>query len=368
MPEHESSKLKPGALLEIENVGVSFGRTRVLEGINATIKPGTFFTLLGASGSGKSTLLNSIAGFVTPQEGTIKLNNKILNTVPIHKRNIGMVFQSYALFPNLSVADNIAYPMRLRGKPKAEIDAAVADALAFVRMEGFGNRDTAALSGGQRQRIALARAIVFEPDILIMDEPLSALDKKLRDDMQIELRRLHDRLGLTTIYVTHDQREAMTLSDEIAILEKGRIAQIAPPQDLYNHPSSAYVASFMGESNLLRVTRRADGGFALNDTPIQSDHCPNIEQAWLCARPEKLVVSPKPGEADTVFDARLVDKVFQGESWLLECQLDDATPITVRAADHGGSIVSQVAPGQRLQLGLSRRDTYFIERTEGAHS
>ena len=340
---------------------MSFGRTRVLEGITASIEPGTFFTLLGASGSGKSTLLMCIAGFVTPDRGTIRLNDSVLNTVPIHKRNIGMVFQSYALFPNLTVAENIAYPLKLRGKSKSEIATSVEEALAFVRMQGFGGRDIAALSGGQRQRIALARAIVFEPDILIMDEPRPALDKQLRDDMQIELRRLHDRLGLTTIYVTHDQREAMTLSDEIAILDKGHIARIAAPQELYNHPRTAYVASFMGESNLLRVTRHPGGGFAFGDTPIESEHCADVSEAWLCARPEKLILAPQPGAAQTVFDARLVEKVFQGESWMLECRLGDDTPLRVRAADAAGSIAPTLAPGTSLKIGLSRQDAYFVE-------
>ena len=222
---------------------------------NARIAPGEFVSLLGPSGSGKTTLLGILGGFIQPIAGSIWFGEPRHHVTPPHKRDIGIVFQNYALFPHMTVGENVAFPLRARRLPKSTWAGKVADALAMVDLSGYEDRGIAQFSGGQRQRVALARAIVFEPRLILMDEPLSALDKQLRETMQIEMRQLHRRLGATIVYVTHDQREALTMSDRVAILKDGRLVQIDTPERLHDHPVDAFVASFIGEATLLPVTR-----------------------------------------------------------------------------------------------------------------
>ncbi len=222
-----------------------------VRGVSLDIGAGEFLTLLGPSGSGKTTTLMMIAGFETPSGGDITIDGRSVVGMPPHKRNIGMVFQNYALFPHLTVADNIGFPLKQRGINRAERARMVAQALDLVRLPGYGDRYPRQLSGGQQQRVALARAIVFQPRLLLMDEPLGALDKQLRESLQLEMRRLHADLGITFIYVTHDQEEALTMSDRIAVMNEGRIAQLGRPEDLYDRPCNRFVASFLGESNFL---------------------------------------------------------------------------------------------------------------------
>ena len=230
-----------------------YGKVVALDDVDLDVRAGEFLTLLGPSGSGKTTLLMVLAGFIRPDQGSLKFGGDEVIRLAPHKRDIGMVFQNYALFPHMDVATNVAYPLKLRAVKGAEQQRRVEAALQTVQLEGYGARRIDELSGGQRQRVALARAIVFEPRIVLMDEPLSALDKQLRERMQIELRQLHEKLGTTTIYVTHDQREALTMSDRIAVISGGRIMQLDTPQVIYEQPKNRFVAEFIGESAFLKA-------------------------------------------------------------------------------------------------------------------
>jgi putative spermidine/putrescine transport system ATP-binding protein len=250
------------AIVRFVGIGKTYdGFVRVVDRLDLDIESGEFLTLLGPSGSGKTTTLMMLAGFETPTSGEILLEGKPLSRVPPHRRAIGMVFQNYALFPHMSVAENIAFPLSVRGVAKNEIARRVQRALDMVQLAGFGARKPAQLSGGQQQRVAVARALVFEPKIVLMDEPLGALDKQLREQMQLEVRRLHQRLGVTMVYVTHDQHEALTMSDRIAVFRGGRIQQLDRPDRVYEQPVNAFVARFIGENNRLQgVLEGVDGG------------------------------------------------------------------------------------------------------------
>ena len=235
-------------IIEIKGLSKSFGDKKVLENINLYIRRGEFITLLGPSGCGKTTLLRMIAGFLQPDEGSILMDGKELAGVPPHERPLNTVFQRYALFPHLDVYDNIAFGLKLKKVPEEEIEKRVRRVLKLVAMSDYEDRDVETLSGGQQQRIAIARAIVNQPKVLLLDEPLAALDLKMRKDMQIELKEMHKKLGITFIYVTHDQEEALTLSDTVVVLNEGRIQQIGTPVDIYNEPVNCFVADFIGEA------------------------------------------------------------------------------------------------------------------------
>jgi spermidine/putrescine ABC transporter ATP-binding subunit len=248
------------SFLSISQVSKSFGGPPVVDAVSLTVPRGEFFSLLGPSGCGKTTLLRMIAGFETPDRGTIAIDGEVMNSVPPHLRPTNMVFQTYAIFPHLNVFDNIAFGLRKLKLPKDALQARIEAMLATVRLEGLGARAADQLSGGQRQRIALARALVREPKILLLDEPLGALDKRLREAMQIELRALQRKVGITFVLVTHDQEEALSLSDRVAVMEGGKILQIAPPRELYERPASRAVADFIGEINFFHATLREIGG------------------------------------------------------------------------------------------------------------
>ena len=236
------------------------GVNLIVRDLNLDIRRGEFLTLLGPSGSGKTTCLMMLAGFETPTSGQIRLSGEIINRVPPHQRNIGMVFQNYALFPHMTVIDNLRFPLAVRKLPNAQIDAKVTRALAMVQLGAYGDRYPQQLSGGQQQRVALARALVFDPELVLMDEPLGALDKQLREQMQLEIKHLHQELGVTVVFVTHDQGEALTLSDRIAVFDKGVIQQIDAPATLYEKPANNFVANFIGENNALEgVVESVDG-------------------------------------------------------------------------------------------------------------
>ena len=245
-------------IIEINNVSKFFGEKTALDHINLSIRKGEFVTILGPSGCGKTTLLRLIAGFQTASEGTISIAGKEITQTPPHKRPVNTVFQKYALFPHLNVYDNIAFGLKLKKLPQSEMTKRVKDALKMVSMTGYEYRDVDSLSGGQQQRVAIARAIVNEPEVLLLDEPLAALDLKMRKDMQMELKEMHSRLGITFVYVTHDQEEALTLSDTIVVMSEGKIQQIGTPTDIYNEPTNSFVADFIGESNILNGTMIKD--------------------------------------------------------------------------------------------------------------
>jgi putative spermidine/putrescine transport system ATP-binding protein len=296
--------------ISIADVRKTYGNYVALDDVTLDIAAGEFLTLLGPSGSGKTTLLMALAGFVRPESGLLTIGGRDVTPLPPNKRNIGVVFQNYALFPHMSVSGNVEYPLRLRGVPKAQARERAEAALARVKLSGFGARDIAALSGGQRQRVALARAIVFEPRVMLMDEPLSALDKNLREHMQFEIRKLHDDLGVTTIYVTHDQREALTMSDRVAVMDNGRIQQIGVPQDIYRRPRNRFVAEFMGEANIAPVGNlQGPGAVRLPSERLAMIRAENFEldQAGF-------------GEDQVEVTGRLVSKAFRGDNWLLNIE------------------------------------------------
>ena len=287
-----------------------------------TALPGEFLTLLGPSGSGKTTTLACVAGFAVPTQGEVLIDGVRVTFEPPFKRNVGMVFQNYALFPHMTVADNLGFPLRMRRMPAATIRERVAAALAMVQLEGLGPRHPRQLSGGQQQRVALARALVFEPPVLLMDEPLGALDRQLRIEMQLELKRLQARLGITVIYVTHDQEEALTLSDRIAVMNRGRIEQIGDPTALYETPQTPFVAQFIGESNRLGglVAAGAEGRAVLVTPsglrlPARAGGAPVGEAAVFFLRPERIAIA---GEVEAAggpaVTGHVIEAVFVGEA------------------------------------------------------
>ncbi len=303
------------AQVSVRNLSLSYGASKALDDVSLDFPDGQFFGLLGPSGSGKTTLLRAIAGFVYPDAGAITIGGENVERVPVEKREIGMMFQSYALFPNMSVADNIGFGLRVRRLDSTEIAKRVGDALALVQLGGLGQRRPHELSGGQRQRVALARAIVTRPRVLLLDEPLSALDKALRSGMQVELRRIQREVGITTIFVTHDQEEALTLSDQIGILRAGRLVRHGPPRTLYHAPGDRFTAAFLGEANFFSGTPE-DGGLRLADgtlLPWPGQRQPGISQ--LAARPEEMTITAAAlpaSEGLCVIRGELETTIFSG--------------------------------------------------------
>ncbi len=358
-----------GALpITIRDATKSYGAVFALDNVDLDVRSGEFLTLLGPSGSGKTTLLMVLAGFTRPDYGSVKFGEREIVRTPPHKRDVGMVFQNYALFPHMSVAANVAFPLKLRGVSKAEAAERVEGALETVQLGGYGERRIDQLSGGQRQRVALARAIVFEPRILLMDEPLSALDKKLREQMQIELRRLHDKLGMTTVYVTHDQREALTMSDRIAVINHGRVMQLGTPEEIYERPSNRFVADFIGESTFLPV-RLEDGTARFGGQALKVAELPGTaEDLLLMLRPERLqLLSNGAAAADddtNCFNATVREMVYQGDSFLMYSALADGTEISVRGMTRRDTVATLPAVGDAVQLALHRDDTVLIAAEE----
>jgi len=302
------------ALVTFENVEKTYdGHTLAVRRLNLQVGRGEFLTLLGPSGSGKTTTLNMLAGFERPTGGRILLDGAPVDRRPPYERNIGMVFQNYALFPHMSVAENVAFPLTVRRLKRDEVQARVARALAMVRLEAFGGRRPAQLSGGQQQRVALARALVFEPNLVLMDEPLGALDKKLREHMQIEIKRLHEALGLTVVYVTHDQSEALTMSDRVAVFCDGAVVQQGAPEELYTAPQTAFVAGFIGENNFLEGTLAGDGvrlpgGELMPATPIGALR--DGDKVCVAVRPECIRLDPS---APSRLPGRVESRIYLGD-------------------------------------------------------
>ncbi|MGX5845972.1 ABC transporter ATP-binding protein [Mesorhizobium sp. PL10] len=355
--------IAPSALpIGIRRIEKRFGAVSVLRDLSLDVAAGEFLTLLGPSGSGKTTLLMILAGFVRANAGSIKVGDEEIIATPPHKRNIGMVFQNYALFPHMNVFHNIAFPLKQRRVPAAEMAARVEKALDLVKLQGLGERGVDQLSGGQRQRVALARAIVFEPRIVLMDEPLSALDKGLREHMQIELRSLHRRLGMTTVYVTHDQREAITMSDRIAVMNEGRIEQLDRPEALYATPQTRFVAGFIGESNFIPVECR-NGSAWYGDKRIHTAMpAPTSGQRLLVVRPEKLrlVTEAEPANGVSVLRATVGDIIYQGDSFVCYAALPDGRQLTLRDYCRSDVLARLPAAGQPVNLGIDAQDAILV--------
>ncbi len=351
--------------ISISGLAKTYGSFAALKDVSLDVGAGEFLSVLGPSGSGKTTMLMMLAGFVGADRGSIRFGGREVTSLAPHKRDIGMVFQNYALFPHMTVGENVGFSLRYRRISGETASGRIADALKMVHLSGFEGRSINQLSGGQRQRVALARAIVFNPAILLMDEPLSALDKKLREEMQIELRQLQQRLGITTIYVTHDQREALSMSDRIAVMNHGAIEQIGTPSEIYDNPKSLFIAQFMGESQCLRI-RTVEGDALLGDRTLRTRGGPlkfgPSEHAFLVVRPEKLVVL-KPGESPdemNVLEGRIASSLFQGESIVLNTELDTGDTVTLRIASNQLARCSLPRPGDRVRLGLHSHDTIIL--------
>jgi putative spermidine/putrescine transport system ATP-binding protein len=282
------------ASLDLHQLSKHYGSLHAVDGVTLHVQQGEFLTLLGPSGSGKTTTLRLVAGFMQPSAGSIKIADRDVTTIPPHKRDIGMVFQSYALFPHMTAAANIMFPLQMRGIPKAKGRQLVAEALSLVRLEGLGDRYPRQLSGGQQQRVAFARAVVFKPRLLLMDEPLGALDKQLREALQLEIKALHRDLGITIVHVTHDQEEALVLSDRIALFRQGKIEQVGGATELYERPASVFVADFIGESNIFRGRLERKNGECQIVGEGRTMRCgPGVDSDWRSGESVAIVVRPE---------------------------------------------------------------------------
>lgn len=349
------------------------GETLVVKGLDLDIARGEFLTLLGPSGSGKTTCLMMLAGFEMPTGGDILLDGDPITTLPPHKRDIGMVFQNYALFPHMSVAENLAFPLKVRGMAPGVIATKVADALDMVELEDFGSRMPAQLSGGQQQRVAVARALVFEPKLVLMDEPLGALDRMLREQMQLEIKHLHESLGITIVYVTHDQGEALTMSDRIAVFNDGVIQQVDPPARLYEEPQNSFVASFIGESNRLageirgtvsgKVTVALDGsnGLVLADPVAVRE---KGDRTLLSIRPERVhVLRPDDTTSfDNVFEGTVRELIYLGDHVRARLTLGGNDDFVVKVPNMAGA--APLARGDKVRVGWSADDAHALDYME----
>ena len=329
--------------LVVDGISKSFGSLQVLQACGLEISKGTVTTLLGPSGCGKTTLLRVIAGFVRPDTGRILVAGVDLSQVPPNRRQVGYVFQNYALFPHLSVAQNIGYGLTVRRRPKAEVQQRVAKVIELVALAAFAERYPAQLSGGQQQRVAIARALVLEPSVLLLDEPFNALDAKLRQTMQIELRKLIERVGITSIFVTHDQQEAMTLSDTVAVMRSGRIEQVGPPLEIYDRPVSAYVANFIGRANL--IVGQSRGGQFVAPQPITADV--RDGEATLIVRPENLALTQddRPGWAGAIGFATALGPTIEYE---IDCGF--AQPLRAVVTRQAGR--GTMTPGTKVKVSI----------------
>ena len=354
-------------LVRFEQVHKTYDeRSWVVNDLHLDIRQGEFLSLLGPSGSGKTTTLMMLAGFDAPDRGRILMDGHDISKLPAYKRDMGVVFQSYALFPHMSVAQNVAFPLNLRKVPAAEARARVEEALALARLEGFADRRPGQLSGGQQQRVALARALVYRPRVLLMDEPLGALDKALREHMQLELKAIHKQLGITFVYVTHDQDEAMTLSDRVAVFNEGKIAQIDRPEVLYSRPATRFVANFLGETNLLEgtvVSRaagtalvRLDESGTLHEAACTDATLAIGEAAALAIRPENLHLTTT---ADASVNACVIDSIFHGAHCKLRLRMPRGTELAM-TYNPGSLGRAAPLPGETVALALPAAHTLIL--------
>ena len=365
-----SAALRPSdAYVAFDHVQKSYdGVALVVKDLNLKIGKGEFLTMLGPSGSGKTTCLMMLAGFETATHGEITLDGRPINQVPPHKRGIGMVFQNYALFPHMTVAENLAFPLEVRGLGKAVREAKVARALDMVQMGAFLTRRPSQLSGGQQQRIALARALVFDPALVLMDEPLGALDKQLREHMQFEIKHLHESLGITVVYVTHDQGEALTMSDRVAVFSDGRIQQLATPQDLYERPDNSFVAQFIGENNKLRgkIESLAPGrckvrlgtGELIDATPV------NVSaigaDTLVSIRPERVEFATEVlAEGAQTIDATVREVIYMGDQWRTVLAVAGAEGFVMKSRNAQGQRV--LRPGETIKIGWAPADARALD-------
>ncbi len=358
-----------GAFVEFDRVQKSYdGETLVVKDLNLSLDRGEFLTMLGPSGSGKTTCLMMLAGFETATHGDIRLGAVSINNIPPHKRGIGMVFQNYALFPHMTVAENLSFPLEVRRIARAEREQKVRRALDMVQMGEFGGRRPAQLSGGQQQRIALARALVFEPELVLMDEPLGALDKQLREHMQFEIKHIVDGLGITVVYVTHDQTEALTMSDRVAVFNDGVIQQIAAPDELYESPQNSFVAQFIGENNTLigTVTKMEgetaevtlDDGEVIDTVPVNVSSIG--ERTRVSIRPERveLDMGRLPAGAHTVH-AEVMEFIYMGDTYRTRLKVAGNDEFIAKTRNAPGQ--RRLQPGTKLEIGWRPQDCHALD-------
>jgi putative spermidine/putrescine transport system ATP-binding protein len=356
------------AFVRFEGVQKSYdGVNLVVKDLNIDIPRGEFLTMLGPSGSGKTTSLMMLAGFETATHGEIYIDGKTINNVAPHKRGIGMVFQNYALFPHMTVAENLAFPLQVRKMGKSEITQRVKVALDMVELGAFGNRRPAQLSGGQQQRVAVARALVFEPELILMDEPLGALDKNLREQMQYEIKHIHERLGVTVVYVTHDQSEALTMSNRIAVFNDGCIQQLAPPTELYEKPINSFVAQFIGENNKLSGTViAAQNGLCdvkLSNNEIVKSLNVNTNgignPSTLSLRPERVFLNPADGQCDNLFRGKVEEVIYLGDHVRVRMNVCGHSDFIVKVPNSSDKM--GLAIGEMVAIGWSSKDCRALD-------
>jgi len=357
------------AFVEFERVQKSYdGENLVVKDLNLIMPKGEFLTMLGPSGSGKTTCLMMLAGFETATHGDIRLGGTSINNIPPHKRGIGMVFQNYALFPHMTIAENLSFPLEVRKMGKSEREEKVKRALDMVEMGAFGGRRPSQLSGGQQQRIALARALVFEPELVLMDEPLGALDKQLREKMQFEITHLAHRLGITVVYVTHDQTEALTMSDRVAVFEDGRIQQLAPPDKLYEEPQNSFVAQFIGENNTLEgVVKEINNGVAL----VQLDggeliDCRPVnvskpgERTRVSIRPERVEYNKdRLAEGVHTLKAEVLEFIYMGDIFRTRLRVAGNDEFIIKTRNAPDQV--RLQPGQQIEIGWLPDDCHALD-------
>jgi putative spermidine/putrescine transport system ATP-binding protein len=366
LPTDSKTASKDDGFVVFDHVQKSYdGEILVVKDLNLSIGKGEFLTMLGPSGSGKTTCLMMLAGFETATHGDIRLDGQPINNIPPHKRGIGMVFQNYALFPHMTVGENLSFPLEVRGQGKSEREANVIKALDMVQMVDFKNRRPAQLSGGQQQRIALARSLVFEPELVLMDEPLGALDKQLREHMQYEIKHLHERLGVTVVYVTHDQSEALTMSDRVAVFDDGIIQQLAPPDDLYERPENAFVAQFIGENNTLKGTIKAvKDGFATVDYGNGTNgealavNCGDVGSATTVSiRPERVNIGAKSGAG--AVEAKVLELIYLGDHIRCRMEVMGNTEFVVKVPNAAGH--KHLVEGETTKVSWLKEDCRALD-------
>lgn len=360
----------PEGFLVLRDLAKVYGSVNALNNVSLQVRRGEFLTLLGPSGSGKTTTLKIIAGFEDADSGVVRVDGEDITHKPPNLRDIGMVFQNYALFPHMTVAENIAFPLKVRKMPPAQIRQRVADVLGLVRLDGFEKRKPAELSGGQQQRVAIARAVVFRPRLLLMDEPMGALDRSLREDLQLEILRIVRELGITVVYVTHDQEEALAMSDLIAVFREGRIQQIGTGEGLYQRPASRFVAEFVGESTVLAgrvvgtdapVVHTAVGSVAVPRAICEASGVKDGDECAIVLRPERLRIkeqSTSSPSASASLQGRVIESIFLGSTYKYVVELVDGTSVLVRA--HTGADVVQRQADEAVEICWDPHDTVIV--------
>jgi putative spermidine/putrescine transport system ATP-binding protein len=358
---------KNNEFVKFDNVDKSYdGKTLVVKGLNLDIEEGEFVTMLGPSGSGKTTCLMMLAGFETATNGEIYLDNKVISNIPPHKRGIGMVFQNYALFPHMTVYENLAFPLRVRKIPKDEADKKIDKALSMVSLQGFASRMPMQLSGGQQQRVAVARSLVFDPQLVLMDEPLGALDKNLRESMQYEIKHIHESIGVTVVYVTHDQTEALTMSNRIAVFNDGKVQQLSSPDQLYEAPENSFVAGFIGENNIFNgivsdiagdiCKVKLENGSEILANPISVKN--KGDKTTISLRPERALINPKD-KMDNNYKGKIEEVIYHGDHTRVRIDVLGNNQFILKIPNSTSNL--DIKLGNQINVGWNSKDSRALD-------